>query len=143
MLHRIHAIFPPPKVTGHNGFDPIAYIKMVKGDGLWDFFKEILSCDFDGIEYTIHLPAKKCANICTLICKLLKQKRVALNQFQKLASKLQHTLLALPSGRSLFTPLDMAMRNDQDFINMDDTLHQCVEDWRCLVKCMAREPTLV
>ena len=25
MLHGIHAIFQPPEVTGHNGFDPIAY----------------------------------------------------------------------------------------------------------------------
>ena len=25
MLHGIHAIFPPPEVTGHTGYDPIAY----------------------------------------------------------------------------------------------------------------------
>ena len=42
MLHRIHAIFPPPEVTGHTGYDPIAYKKLVDGDGLWDVYKEIL-----------------------------------------------------------------------------------------------------
>ena len=64
MLHGIHAIFPPPEVTGHKGFDPIAYKKLVDGDGIWDFYKEILGWDFDGIEYTIQLPGKKCAAIC-------------------------------------------------------------------------------
>ena len=143
MLHGIHAIFPPPEVTGHTGHDPIAYKKLIQGDGIWDVFKEILGWDFDGVAYTIQLPAKKCSDICTLMRKLLKKKRVALNQFQKLAGKLQHASLAIPSGRSLFTPLDMAMRNDPDVIIIDETLRQCLEDWRCLVQCMAREPTSV
>ena len=86
---------------------------------------------------------KKSADICTLMRKLLKKKRVALNQFQKLAGKLQHASLEILSGRSLFTPLDMAMRNDPDFIAIGETLRQCLEDWRCLVQCMARKPNSV
>ena len=31
MLHVIHAIFPPPALTGHHGFDPIAEAKLCKG----------------------------------------------------------------------------------------------------------------
>ena len=27
MLHGINVIFPPPEVTGHTGYDPIAYKK--------------------------------------------------------------------------------------------------------------------
>ena len=127
MLHGIHAIFPPPEVTGHTGYDPIAYKKMVDGDGIWDVYKEILGWDFNGVDYTIQLLEKKCADICTLMRKLLKKKRVALNQFQKLAGKLQHASLAIPSGPSLFTPLDMAMRNDPDFITIDESLRQCLE----------------
>ena len=75
--------------------------------------------------------------------KIFKKKRKALNQFQKLAGKLQHASLAIPSGGSLFTPLNMTTRNDPDFIAIDETLRQCHEDWRCLVQCMAREPTSV
>ena len=30
MLHGIHDIFPPPKVTGHNRFDPAALSKLEK-----------------------------------------------------------------------------------------------------------------
>ena len=39
MLHGIHAIFPPPAVTGHNGFDPITEAKLRKGEGMWDITK--------------------------------------------------------------------------------------------------------
>ena len=46
MLHGIHAIFLPHEVTGHTGYDPIAYKKMVEGNGIWDFCKEILGWDF-------------------------------------------------------------------------------------------------
>ena len=94
------------------------------GYGIWNLYKEILGWDFDGIAYMIQLPEKKCADICTLMRKLLKKKHVALNQFQKLAGKLQHASLAMPSGRSLFTPLDMARLNDPDFIAIDKTLSQ-------------------
>ena len=36
MLHGIHAIFPPPEITGHSGHKLIAYKKLVAGEGAWD-----------------------------------------------------------------------------------------------------------
>ena len=50
VLHGIHSIFPPPKITGHNGFDPISESKLHKGDGTWSTKKEILGWLFDGSE---------------------------------------------------------------------------------------------
>ena len=79
MLHGIHAIFSPHKVTVHNGFDLVAERKTVDGYSIWDFYKEILVWDLDGIQYTIQLPPKKCRDICTLMRKILKKLRVALN----------------------------------------------------------------
>ena len=58
---------------------------MQDGDGIWDQHKEILGWDFDGINYTIQLPAKKNSDICTLMRKILKKPRVALTKYQKLA----------------------------------------------------------
>ena len=52
--------FPPHKVTVHNGFDLVAERKTVDGYSIWDFYKEILVWDLDGIQYTIQLPPKKC-----------------------------------------------------------------------------------
>ena len=85
MLHGIHAIFPPPAVTGHNGFDPITESKLRKGEGMWDITKAVLGWEFDGQEGKIRLPLLKCKNICTLLRKILKKKRITLNEFQKIA----------------------------------------------------------
>ena len=95
---------------------------MGDGDGIWDFYKDILGWDFDGIQYTIQLPPKKRKDICTLMRKLLKNLRVALNQFQKLDGKLKHASLGIPSGRSLFTPLDMKMRGNPGSITVTPIL---------------------
>ena len=35
LLHRIHSVFPPTKVSGHNGQDPISKNKLDSGEGQW------------------------------------------------------------------------------------------------------------
>ena len=59
MLHGIHAIFPPPAVTGHNRFEPVAIKKLKDRYGVWAFKKEVLGWNFDGVKDTIQLPNKK------------------------------------------------------------------------------------
>ena len=125
MLHGIHAIFPPPAVTGHNSFDPIAEAKLRKGERLWDITKEVMGWEFDGQEGTIQLPLLKCKKFCTLLRKLLKKKRIKLNEFQKIAGKWQHSDFGLPGGRGLFAPIDMAVKDEPYFITMTPYLHQC------------------
>ena len=127
MLHVIHAIFPPPKVTGHNWFDPVAEKQMGGGDSVWGLYKEILGWDLYGIQYIIQIPPNKCRYICTLMRKLLKQLIVALNQIHKTSGKLQHASLGIPSRRSLFTPLDMEMGSNPDFITITPILRQYLE----------------
>jgi len=46
MLHGVHSIFPPPKVTGHTGGDSIAEKKIDKGEGVWNTTKEIIGWIF-------------------------------------------------------------------------------------------------
>ena len=59
MLHRIHSIFPPPDITGHNGGDPISEKKLDKLEGQWAHIKEILGWIVDGTNFTIRLPIPK------------------------------------------------------------------------------------
>ena len=35
LLHGIHSVFPPPKVSGHNRKDPISKKKLDSGKGQW------------------------------------------------------------------------------------------------------------
>ena len=52
MLHGVHAVFPPPRVTGHSGGDPISKKKLDKGEGTWSTEKEVLGWEFDGVAKT-------------------------------------------------------------------------------------------
>ena len=81
MLHGIHSIFPPPKITNHNGGDPISEKKLKKLEGLWDTKKEILGWDIDGKNYTIQLPSQKENKLQLLITTTYRKKAIPLKVF--------------------------------------------------------------
>ena len=142
MIHGIHSIFPPPHITKHSGEDPISEGKIAKGEGLWDTEKEVLGWIF-AADYTLRLPATKIQNTITMIRKLLKMSRPSLNKYQKLAGKLQHASFGLPGGKGLFSPIQMAMAGNPDFITLTDELKECLKDWQTILRHMERNPTSV
>ena len=63
-LYGIHAIFPPPEVTEHQGGkDPISVKKLENGDARLDITKEILGFQANGRNQTWALPTRKMENI--------------------------------------------------------------------------------
>jgi hypothetical protein len=143
MIHGVHSVFPPPDVSGHNGHDPISQPKLQKGEGLWEFKKEVLGWSLDGKNFTLQLPPPKCEKIRKLIKHIISLKRVSLNKFQKLAGKLQHASFGIPGGTGLFSPIQRAMANNPDFINITKDLIVILEDWRYMVQFMIKHPTSV
>ena len=143
MLHGIHAIFPPPSVTKHCGEDPISRGKLEKGEGVWQFVKEILGWIFDGEKYTIQLPQDKCKTICGLLRRMMSRTSVSVQKFQQLTGKLQHASLGIPGGKSLFTPLDMALQTASEVVQITPLLKQTLADWRVMVQYMAKHPTSI
>ena len=117
MLHGIHAVFPPPAITGHNGYNPIAVTKLKDGDCIWTFKKEVLGWDFDGLNGTIQLPTKKCDKIFTMLRTILQQIKVPLNTFQKLAGKLQHASLGMPGEKAYSSQLTWQSKMIQSFFS--------------------------
>ena len=63
MLHGVHAIFPPPAVTGHNGLALVAINKLETGEITWEHVKDILGLIMGGLNVTMQLPVKKCKDI--------------------------------------------------------------------------------
>ena len=143
MINGVHSIFPPPEVTSHPGGDPISEKKLNNGDGTWSTKKEILGWIFDGENSTITLPPEKCNAIIKQIHHLLKLTRPSLNKFQHIAGKLQHASMGIPSGWALFSPIQIAMRNDPPFINLTTTLKKIFKDWQYFIKYMKNNLTSV
>lgn len=145
-LHSIHGLFPPPSKSGHvGGKDPISQKKLDKGDGRFCTGKEILGFELDGIHRTIRLPPSKAGAIIHEIKRLLRKNRVPLKRFQSITGKLQHAALILPSAKSLFTPLNQALRGSPGFIMLPKVseVRAALLDFTVLIADLARRPTHV
>ena len=143
MLKGIHAIFPPPAITGHCGEDPISQKKLNEGEGTWDSHKEILGWLIDGANFTLQLPPQKCENIVHLIKKMCKRTTSSRQRFQELAGKLQHASFGVPGGKGLFSPIYTAMKGTRDTIPLTPQLKQALRDWRTFVQHLTKTPTPV
>ena len=143
LLHGIHAIFPPPNITGHSGADPISVKKLEQGDGRWHTEKELLGWVFNGTEYTIRLPNDKATKYIKAVKTLMTQKTVPLKTFQKVTGKLQHASLGIPGGAGLFSPFYMALKGDPPNIFIGGYLRQALADWCHLLRAAANQPTSV
>jgi hypothetical protein len=143
-LHAIHGVFPPPAVSGHvGGKDPISQKKLDKGDAEWNVSKEILGFILNGKTRTIKLTEAKAAGIVDEITKVLRKKRVAQKRFQKLLGKLQHAASILPAAKSLFTPLNVALRGEPKWISIPvaGDIRHALLDFKSLIRDLAGRPT--
>ncbi len=143
MLHGIHTVFPPPEITGHTGGDSISIKKIKQGEGKWEHVKEILGWTFNGNEYTVSLPEKKCAKLIKQLTAMTKQKTIKFKDMEKLVGKLQHASLAMPGGWGLFSPLTMAMKGRPKRIKMTEIISQTLRDWRTIIRKLTVTPTHV
>ena len=143
VLHGIHCIFPPTNISKHCGGDPISEKKMEKGDGTWHFQKEILGWIFDGKAFTIFLPSEKSKKIQLILKQLAKKESCTLNEFQKVAGKLNHACIGLPSGRGLLSPVNNAMQGSNEVITITPPIKQALCDWIVLLQIISTRPTSV
>jgi hypothetical protein len=145
-LHSIHGVFPPPNVSGHQGGkDPVSEKKLVKGDARWAASKEILGFLLNGKTRTVQLTDDKAKGMVAEIIRVLKKRKVPLKRFQKLLGKLQHAAGILPAAKSLFTPLNVSLRNDPKWISIpvDGDVRHALLDFKTLIKSLATRPTHV
>ena len=98
---------------------------------------------FDGNNYTIQLPEKRCDKTLILIKRVVKQKTVLLVISQKLTSNLQHVSFVIPGGSGFFSPLEKAMQNDPPFITISTYLRQTLMDWKIIIQYLKLTPTSV
>ena len=143
MLHGIHSIFPPPKISGHNGEDPISQKKLNEGEGMFDYNKEILGWEINGKNFTIQLTTQKANKIIQILKETTKRKTIPHKNLQKIQGKLIHASIGLPNSRGLLSPLYKAVKNNQDPTNINQNLKQCFKDCKTILQQMTTRPTSV
>lgn len=126
MLHGIHSVFPPPEVTGHDGFDPVSEKKIGEGEGTWEHTKEILGWIMDGANFTVHLPPKKCEKILETIAVMIRKEGVT-----------------LAGGKGLLSPLYRVLQKAPQWVKMTEPIKAALQDWKPLIRDLAKHPTHV
>jgi hypothetical protein len=118
-LHTIHGLYPPPDRSGHvDGKDPISLRKLEASNAQWAQSKESLGFVFDGQSCTVHLTQRKALGITEAITRLLKKMQDQVPKFRSVVGKMRHVATILPSARSLFTPVNRALRGHPSTISL-------------------------
>ena len=146
LLHNIHKIFPGPEITGSNLGPPISK-KKLEAEGPWSTRKEVLGWLLDGVARTIQLPESKATKITQALKTYGRREVLSLKEFQEIHGKLQFTTIAIPIGRALLGPMDTYIANAgkarASRILVNKTLKGLSQDWRALLRMIAKEPTHV
>ena len=145
-LHTIHGLFPAPDRSGHQGGkDPISQKKLDAGDARWAPHKELLGFVCDGRARTVRLTQRKAMAIATDTTALLRKPRTTLQKFQSIVGRMRHVTTILPAARSLFTPLNRALRGTPTFIALSATgeVRAALVDLKQLITTLAARPTHV
>ncbi len=143
ILHGVHSVFPPPHISGHSGEDPVSFGKLLKGEGYWDFHKEILGWDFNGRDYTIQLPPDKVTKLQDRLTEILTEKEAPYNEFEKVMGKINHASIGIPNGRGLSAPIYQAMKHNKTTVPINPPVKQALKDWKTIIQEVANRPTHV
>ena len=99
--------------------NPISEKKLDKGEGLWQFRKEILGWLFDGASRCIELPQDKRDKIDKILKDMLRKGRlgkILFKDFEKIVGKLRHASIGIPAGRGLFQALNMKLNERPRYV---------------------------
>ena len=143
ILHSIHEVFPPPKVSGLGEEDSVSLKKLRAGEGVWETRKELLGWMFDGHTRCIELPVGKVATISKLIDKTVATRSVQRRDYKKILGKVRHAAMGVPGSGGLFTPLNMALKDQTRWVHIPADVKEALKDFRLLLNTAATEPTHV
>ena len=150
LLHAIHSIFPAaPDPDNDPDDEPISLKKLLEGEGIWAFRKEILGWIFDGINRTIELPPGKLAKLRAATKQILRRQWAKTTEFQSLVGKLQHACLAIPNGKGILSPLFKLLPSEHTReakrraiqIPKGSDAHAALQDLLTIMKMVANRPT--
>jgi hypothetical protein len=146
VLHAIHAIFPPPEVTGHQGGkDSISMKKLDQLDGLWDFIKEMLGFELNGDERTISITDDKAAAYIVILERALEKTAILAVTLRTISGKMQHIGLISPTIKGFMTPINRSLAQNDEHgsigLGKNNKLREVLQHCKFLVQELRTRPT--
>jgi hypothetical protein len=118
-LYAIHALFPPPSVSGHEGGkDSISIKKLNKQDGRWMWKKELLGFLFDGWNRTVGITDEKADAYVAVLAKALSNKTVSLRTVREIHGKMQHVGQIARQLKGFMTPINRQLAKEAPTISL-------------------------
>jgi hypothetical protein len=116
-MHAIHAVFPPPDVTGVGTKDSVSEKKLLKGDARFKLKEELLGFEFSGAVGSgrvVSMREAKKAKYFDRIQLALDQPRgfITLQAMQSIRGKLGFATNCIPYLRGIMTPLNRTLAAD-------------------------------
>jgi hypothetical protein len=148
-LHAIHAVFPPPGVTGHEGGkDSVSIKKCLKGDARFETDKVMLGFRLQGgprRNRLVGLPEDKAVRYRDAIQEALDRPRnfISFNAFEQLHGKLQHASVALPAMRGYMTPLNKILARAPTTVGVarGSETREILEQFMCMITLSCERPS--
>jgi hypothetical protein len=146
LFHAIDSVFRPlspddPPLRR----DPISHSKLDKGDAKWATRKILLGWIIDTVAGTIELPERRASRLQDLLLDLVKRKRISLRKWQQSLGEIQSMVLALPSGRGLFSSLytgfSQPSATSANRIRLSRPIHDALLDLQHLSATLSSRPT--
>ena len=78
-----------------------------------------------------------------MIRSILKQQKISLNKFQKIAVKLQYEYFGITGGQGLFSTIKQAMAGITPFITLKPSIKKFPSDWCSIITQISTQPTSV
>jgi len=145
IMHSIDKIMRPLDPTDSEARrEPISVTKLEKGDGFMDTKKTILGWEFDTVEMTIHLSARRRQRLHDILAELPRtRKRMPIKAWHKVLGELRSMSLALPGSRGLFSALQVRFKTDQTRIRLTRMVHDFLDDFRYVASTLDDRPTRI
>ena len=106
LLHNINSVFISPKISEHNGQDPISLKKLLVSKRNWEVRKEILGWMMDGSTCCIESKKTQKAIYKELKTTVQIHGGVPYKHFKKLTNKPFRAAIGITQGKPLCDPID-------------------------------------
>mmetsp|Transcript_905 Transcript_905/g.1359 ORF Transcript_905/g.1359 Transcript_905/m.1359 type:complete len:413 (+) Transcript_905:2296-3534(+) len=149
LLYNINDIFRP---NSNDDFEhhplrrePISDKKLLQGDAAWATVGIVVGWLLDTCNGTLQLPPHCLDRLALILDEILARPTATCKQWHRLLGELRSMTFAIPGGKGLFSPLQVALQQARqtNTVRLCASTRRCLQEWLLFAKSLASRPTLI